>query len=380
MNFRPISQSLTLLTGLLLVSCNDAPRAITEKRTLADDERQQPVGLADGERFGTDAMIAQLERSKNPPASPSGGTPEFKMNFQLPEGWKELDPIGMRDIDLRFGEDDAGEVSLVRASGSLEANVNRWRSQMGLEPDTPENIQALEERLLFGMLPSKLVKLDGDYTGFGKDQAAENYRMVGLVFSSAQGSIFVKMTGPRAEVEANEEKFFEFVQTIRPEQVGGSGQAPPPPPPTSNRESFLSFTLPEGWKELEPTAFRDINLRFGDNDEAEVSLVRASGTLEANVNRWRSQMGLEAETAQNIQALEDRTLLGQLPSKLIELNGDYTGFGQSEPQKDYRMVGLVYSAPQGSIFVKMTGPREVVEANEEKFHQFVQTIRPKEGN
>jgi hypothetical protein len=38
------------------------------------------------------------------------------------------------------------------------------------------------------------------------------------------------------------------------------------------------------------------------------------------------------------------------------------------------MVGLVEPAPDFTIFVKMTGPKELVEKNEAAFDEFVQSV------
>ena len=201
---------LTLALGLTLISCgSDSDVEISHTRSLANDEQTQPVGLSDGDRFGTADMMRSVQ-----PAQSTGIT----LDYALPEGWKDLGSSGMRDIDLRFGENDEGECSVVRASGQLVANVNRWRSQMGLEPTTEAELDTLEQRTLFGIFPAKLIELEGAYTGFGAAEAQPDFRMVALVLSlpEAANSFFIKMTGPRELVLENEAKFHEFSQGLRP--------------------------------------------------------------------------------------------------------------------------------------------------------------------
>ena len=48
--------------------------------------------------------------------------------------------------------------------------------------------------------------------------------------------------------------------------------------------------------------------------------------------------------------------------------------GSQEVKKDYRLVGLILASDAGAVFVKMTGPRELVESNTDKLEQFVASI------
>jgi len=123
----------------------------------------------------------------------------------------------MRDINLVFGENGEGECYLAKlpgAGGGLVANVNRWRGQMGADPLTPDQVAELPKKPLFGQ-PATFVSVDGDFSpGMGSTEVREDYRLLGLILSSDAGAVFVKMTGPRELVVANEEKFDRFVASI----------------------------------------------------------------------------------------------------------------------------------------------------------------------
>jgi hypothetical protein len=47
---------------------------------------------------------------------------------------------------------------------------------------------------------------------------------------------------------------------------------------------------------------------------------------------------------------------------------------EAEALKVYRLLALLQPAPDFTLFVKMTGPRELVAANEAAFEQFCQSI------
>ncbi|MDB4617249.1 hypothetical protein OAK81_01370 [Verrucomicrobiales bacterium] len=138
----------------------------------------------------------------------------------------------------------------------------------------------------------------------------------------------------------------------------------------------LIWDLPEGWKEVETTQMRDANLRFGENDEGECYLTKLSGGgggLVANVNRWRGQMGLPDAKPEEINALPKKPLFGT-DATYIDLEGDFGGMGGGEAKKDYKMLGLVLTAQGGAVFVKMTGPKTLVDANTAKFDAFCQSL------
>lgn len=141
----------------------------------------------------------------------------------------------------------------------------------------------------------------------------------------------------------------------------------------------FDYDLPEGWAEVPRSSMRMLNFAFGENGEGEcylAILAGDSGGLEANVNRWRGQMGLEPAGADEIASLPTKKLFGR-DAVFISLDGDFRGFGAPEPQKDYRMLGLImWNDELGGVFAKMTGPRELVKAHAEKFDAFCGSVRP----
>ena len=70
------------------------------------------------------------------------------LEYDLPEGWTDLGASGMRLTTLRTGPDDAtdaGEITIIPASGTLEGNAARWQEQLtpGASPDRVS--RAIEE-------------------------------------------------------------------------------------------------------------------------------------------------------------------------------------------------------------------------------------------
>jgi hypothetical protein len=46
-----------------------------------------------------------------------------------------------------------------------------------------------------------------------------------------------------------------------------------------------------------------------------------------------------------------------------------------EDRSDYRMLGAIIEAPQGPVFFKLTGPKDVVSAALDEFNQLVQSVK-----
>lgn len=160
--------------------------------------------------------------------------------------------------------------------------------------------------------------------------------------------------------------------------AGGGGLVADSEAPPTNP---FRWVVPEGWNEKATSRMRLINLSFGPNDEGEcylTALPGEAGGIPSNVNRWRGQMGLEDLTDEEIDALPEQMFLG-MAAKFVDLRGDFGGMSfpgapASEKKSDYRMLGLVQQQLPFTFFVKMTGPAELVAANEDAFFKFCQSI------
>ena len=198
---------------LLMTSCDrlQEREAITETRDISTHAAKPHVDVPSSTRFYDEAKEEPQQR------------PNFRelLTWTVPEGWKESatpDPMGMRLLDLRFGPNQEGEcyISLMPGpAGGLEANVNRWRTQMGQTPYTADEITNLPKKPFFNR-DATFVAFDGDFKGFGAEAAKTGYRMLGLIHSADQATIFVKLTGPKALVEQNAAAFDAFCQSIKP--------------------------------------------------------------------------------------------------------------------------------------------------------------------
>ncbi|MCA1964036.1 MAG: hypothetical protein LDL31_08855 [Prosthecobacter sp.] len=139
----------------------------------------------------------------------------------------------------------------------------------------------------------------------------------------------------------------------------------------------LIWQTPEGWSQAERSQMRPVNLSFGANREGEcyLSLLPGGGGgVLANVNRWRKQMGQPEITEEELAKMPKKSLMG-IEGTFVSLDGAYTSVGATEAKADYKMLGIVAAMGEAGLFVKMVGPKDLVEANSQAFDQFVSSLR-----
>ncbi|MEO0445544.1 MAG: hypothetical protein AAF191_05645 [Verrucomicrobiota bacterium] len=200
-----------LLPALLLMGCQrQSALEITEVRKLPEKEQRPKLDGTSTDRFRFSPGVMQVQAQQEPSR---GGA---RLAWDQPKGWQEIASAGMRQADFRFGAEGKGECYVMRAGGSLSANVNRWREQMGQPPLSEEEIANLPKRSIFG-LPSTLVSVEGDYEAVGADEPAVDQRLLGVILAvpNSNLSLFVKMVGPSAEVAKEEANFHAFCDSLR---------------------------------------------------------------------------------------------------------------------------------------------------------------------
>ncbi len=139
----------------------------------------------------------------------------------------------------------------------------------------------------------------------------------------------------------------------------------------------LVWQKPEHWQDGPSSSIRMANFvisKTGGTAECYVTVLpgNAGGTL-ANVNRWRSQMSLPPITAGELEEHVQKKQLAGQEAIFMALQGKYIGLGPIK-QVNSQMLIMAAFYDQGSIFVKMVGPKSIVSEEITAFHQFCQSI------
>jgi hypothetical protein len=146
----------------------------------------------------------------------------------------------------------------------------------------------------------------------------------------------------------------------------------------------LKWTAPAGWKSEAPRPMRAATYTLppveGDSAGAECAVYffgpGQGGSVEANLDRWKGQItGPDGKPA---PAKISKRTIRQLPMTTIDTSGDYSGMGgptmtptSRSVAKNYRLLGAIIEGPEGTVFVKLTGPAKTVAARRAEFEQLL---------
>ena len=145
------------------------------------------------------------------------------LKWTMPAGWKnDGQARPMRAATYIVPGDAECVVYFFGAGqgGSVQANLDRWKAQMLGPGGKPAEAQ-INKRTVHGLAVTT-VDSSGEYTGMGGPMAAskttqKGYRMLGAIIEGPGGNIFMKFTGPEKTVAANQQKFYEVVNSFEKE-------------------------------------------------------------------------------------------------------------------------------------------------------------------
>ena len=142
----------------------------------------------------------------------------------------------------------------------------------------------------------------------------------------------------------------------------------------------IHWTRPERWSAQPPRQMRvatySIPAADGDADAGECAVFffgsGQGGDLTANIDRWVNQFE-NANPEQSSREVNGMTVT------LVRIAGTYLSpsgpmMQSSGKKEDYRLLGAIVAAPEGSVFFKLTGPSKTVGESESEFTQLVSSM------
>jgi hypothetical protein len=100
-----------------------------------------------------------------------------------------------------------------------------------------------------------------------------------------------------------------------------------------------------------------------------IPLAPGAGDLKANVDRWRSEIGLAATTPDELEG----------ETKAIEIEGqkaDYVHLVSPESaQPREATLGVIFRKPDRVWFFKLRGPVDLVAQEKDRFETFVKSVK-----
>lgn len=315
----------------------------------------------------------------------NSGLPPLK--FAVPAAWKEKPPTQMRvasfDVLAEGKQADVSVIPLGGTSGSDDANVNRWRGQVGQPALAGDELLKLAEKIKIAGQPADLYDLAGASPGSGDAQ-----RILGVILHRDDMAWFFKMAGEDNLVAAQKPAFIEFLKSVEfgepaapapmdlsqlppshpalPEMTQPAAPAAPAGQPT--------WTIPAGWQAAPLAQFLVAKFAIAGaaGTQASVnvsSLTGDGGGLLANLNRWRKQLGLEPMAEADLPKLPTLAASG-VQATLIEISGTDGRTGQPA-----QLIGAVLPLGGQTWFYKLMGDPQVVGPQKAAFTQFIQSAQ-----
>jgi hypothetical protein len=220
-------------------------------------------------------------------------------------------------------------VKLPGDGGGLPANVNRWRDQLGLDRAGDSEVAALLQKVSATGVDAQVVDLIGPSRPSAGPKA---------------------MAKPAPEAPRSSEASLDSVR------------------------SMFSFERPPAWTE-NPQPEKQRIFEFHVDEAGGSALVTFTimggegGGLAANIDRWRTQAGLEPLGEQGIARSATPMRFVGIDAWLVEAIG-----------KDKAILGVIALSPQFSMFLKMDGPPSVVASQRDTFSRVAQSFQMRGRN
>ena len=141
------------------------------------------------------------------------------VTWSAPAGWKEGHPSStMRLAQFDIASDAGGEpVQCIVFGGEMggdDENIQRWIGQMGPDAKAGATVTKSEQ----GSLAITRVAASGSYTDAmrpGDPKAITEAAMLAAIVTAPSGKLYVKLVGPKAQVDAAAKQFDEFIASMK---------------------------------------------------------------------------------------------------------------------------------------------------------------------
>ncbi len=151
-----------------------------------------------------------------------------ELRFKTPDGWvaeKASSTMRVAQYKLPKADGDNEDASLVvyyfgaTQGGSVQANIDRWISQMEQADGSAAKDKAKTETMVVNGLKVTTVDVTGTYTaemapGSGTFHNNANYRLRAAVVETPRGNYFAKLVGPEKTITRWNQSFVDYLKSF----------------------------------------------------------------------------------------------------------------------------------------------------------------------
>ena len=292
--------------------------------------------------------------------------------WNLVEGWN--DQVLEQITYAKFTHGDGATATLTTLAANtqdaqqwqayLKDNVNRWRDQLGLAPqDWPDMARELEEFPDHSKETAKayFVSLKGTRKGSGMGMG--NAPFLDRMRAQQTGDLATGgSTGADSSAPSNS-------ATSAP-QASGPQFAP------SGKKLELKYQVPELWQELPASGIRLASFQIQQQDQvASVVVSTSTAQIPQVIEMWMQQVGKTPSESQVTEIIQSASS-GEVNSATFQC---YQLLGEGDQAIAIRAAVVPLKDPTANgnsenLYIKMTGPAALVQAQSPAMDQFVSSI------
>jgi hypothetical protein len=319
-------------------------------------------------------------------ATPAAALPKW----QVPAEWKSQPPGQMLLATFAIQDEKLGAATVTVSSfpgdvGGVLANVNRWRDQLGQPPIQAAALDKETTNLDFNGLKAVLTEVSGQSARTGKPA-----RLIGAMVPHDGATWFFKLLGDDAVTAKQREAFQAFIKSVSFDASPAAAPAPAAPsvappmtllsttPPASERggDGLPEWQVPANWKRQPPGQMLLATFAIEDAQAGKATLTVSAfpgdvgGTL-ANVNRWRSQVGLGPIDALALDKATTSLDLAAGKAMLVDVTGQPPSASGGKPR---RLLGAMLPHEGQTWYFKLLGDEAVVGKEKEAFLSYLKSL------
>jgi hypothetical protein len=148
------------------------------------------------------------------------------------------------------------------------------------------------------------------------------------------------------------------------------------------RTTKFTMVVPNGWKQEEAGGMRQLQVSVpkvgndAENGEMVGFIMPGGGGADANIQRWIGQMGGpdSLKNKKNVKTAKGADAI------IAELEGTYSAMSPRDgsamaPKTGYKMLGAYIGTDAGEVYLKLSGPKETIEAQKAAFDKMVESFK-----